>query len=406
METTVHVLRKMHRGESRIFIYTPNTPEMRSMIKSLNGAKWSSTHRAWHIEDNNYATYRIIEVFKGKAWVDFTELNRERNFERAVYERHRPPAILNDIAQRELDRYKEYLHAKRYSKNTRETYFYMVKTFFGYYSDMDPTDITNEDLNAFMQDYVVARRYSVPYQRQMTSALKSYYLTRQDRAIELDKIPSIKKERRLPKVLSKKEVEGLLNATTNLKHKAILSVMYGCGLRVGEVIELRLEDILGKQHRLFVRNGKGRKDRSVNISDKILHLLRSYYRQYKPRSGYLFESPQGRRYSAASINKFIKRSAAKAGINRNITCHMLRHSYATHLLESGVDLRYIQELLGHGSSKTTEIYTYVSNEKLESVKSPFDDLDVSESWEPYNRLEKHNFTKIKNQPKVNLSPPF
>ena len=376
MDTTVHVLRKEHRGASRIFVYTPNTHEMRQLVKRLADARWSQTNRAWYISDEKYATHQILEVFRGKAWVDFTELNRARNIERAVNERHRPPAVINEIALEELRRYKDYLHAKRYSKNTRETYFYMVKTFFGYYSDMDPTDISNEDLNAFMQDYVVARRYSVPYQRQMMSALKSYYLTRQDRAIELDKIPSIKKERRLPKVLSKKEVEALLNCTVNLKHKTILCIMYGCGLRVGEVIALKVEDIVGQRNKLFVRNGKGRKDRSVNISDKILGLLRSYYKQYKPKSGYLFESPRGTQYSAASINKFIKKSAYHAGIRRNVTCHMLRHSYATHLLESGVDLRYIQELLGHGSSKTTEIYTYVSNEMLQEVKSPFDDLDV------------------------------
>lgn len=376
-QTTVHVLRKFHRGSSRLFIYTPNTPAMRSRLRELEDSRWSRTHRAWHIPDKEGALQRIFELFKGVAWVDYSDLKKRKSMDRALNERHRPPtSSINSVAKKELDRFQEYLYAKRYSNSTRETYLYMMKTFFGYFSDMDPSDISNEDLNAFMKDYVAARRYSLPYQRQMVSALKSYYHTRQDRAIEIDKIPSIKKERRLPKVLGKKEVEALLNATTNFKHKAILSVMYGCGLRVGEVISLRVEDIDGQQNKLFVRSGKGRKDRSVTISPRVLALLRSYYRQYQPNSGYLFEGAGGRQYSAASINKFIKSSARKAGIKRNVTCHMLRHSFATHLLESGVDLRYIQELLGHGSSKTTEIYTYVSNDMLKEIQSPFDDLDI------------------------------
>jgi integrase/recombinase XerD len=377
MRTTVYVTKKEHKGNACAFIFTPNTPEMRQALQALSDAKWSASNRAWYIPDSNRTKGAILAVFKGLAWVDFTEYDRTKILLKTTKERHRPPSALNAEAKSELDRYTEFLHAKRYSKNTRETYHYMVRTFFAYYSELDPADITNEDLNAFMQDYVVARRYSVPYQRQMISALKLYYGTRQDRVIDLDKIASVRKEKKLPKVLSKGEIQSLLNATVNLKHKAILSVMYGCGLRVGEVLSLRPEDILGEQRKLFVRNGKGRKDRTVTLSIKILDLLRSYYKQYRPKSGYLFEGPGERPYSAGSINKFLKRSAYHAGIKRNVTCHMLRHSYATHLLESGVDLRYIQELLGHGSSKTTEIYTYVSNEKLQEVKSPFDDLNIA-----------------------------
>jgi len=153
----------------------------------------------------------------------------------------------------------------------------------------------------------------------------------------------------------------------------MISLQYGCGLRVSELLSLKPEYFNKDRNTVMILNSKGRLDRRLKVSDSLLQLLREYYRSYKPKE-YLFEGQTGGAYSYNSVNKVLQNAAKKAGIKRHVSSHMLRHSYATHLLEGGVDLRYIQELLGHKSSKTTEIYTYVSNHKLESLHSPFDFL--------------------------------
>jgi integrase/recombinase XerD len=178
----------------------------------------------------------------------------------------------------------------------------------------------------------------------------------------------------LPNVLSKEEVKAILESTKNIKHRAMLSLIYSCGLRCGELIHLKPTDIDSKRNLVIIRNGKGRKDRIVPLSPKILDLLREYYKSNKPKI-YLFEGQfEGIMYSDRSLQLVLKQSLQTANIKKPVTLHWLRHSYATHLLESGTDLRYIQELLGHNSSKTTEIYTHVSTKSLQQIKSPFDDL--------------------------------
>jgi integrase/recombinase XerD len=175
-------------------------------------------------------------------------------------------------------------------------------------------------------------------------------------------------------VLSKEEVASILNASINQKHRTMLSLIYACGLRRSEVLNLKPKDVDSKRGMLTIRNAKGRKDRLVPISGKVIEMLRSYYKAYRPKV-WLFEGQfEGTPYSEQSIQSVLKQAVRAAGIKRPVTLHWLRHSYATHLLESGTDLRYIQELLGHKSSKTTEIYTHVSMKSLQKIKSPFDDL--------------------------------
>lgn len=159
----------------------------------------------------------------------------------------------------------------------------------------------------------------------------------------------------------------------NLKHKALLTTLYSAGLRMGELLNLRLTDIDSDHMRIWVREGKGAKDRLTVLSGHLLDLLRLYYRQYRPKT-YLFEGPDGRPYSATSVRKVLRRATESAGIKKSIRPHTLRHSFATHLLEQGTNLRYIQSLLGHSSAKTTEIYTHVSSKKREEVRSPLDKI--------------------------------
>lgn len=178
----------------------------------------------------------------------------------------------------------------------------------------------------------------------------------------------------LPNVLSKDEIKLILEAHANVKHKTMLSLIYSCGLRCSELLQLKPEDIDSKRNIVLIKQAKGKKDRITPLSPKILVLLRMYYQLYKPKT-YLFEGQEpGSIYSAKSLQGVLKQALEKAQIQKPVTLHWLRHSYATHLLENGTDLRYIQELLGHNSSRTTEIYTHVSTKNLQQIKSPFDDL--------------------------------
>ncbi len=188
------------------------------------------------------------------------------------------------------------------------------------------------------------------------------------------------KERKLPNILSLSEVNTLLQVTKNLKHKMILTTIYACGLRVGELVNLKIEDIDGKRKTLHLKQAKGKKDRMVPIPDCLLEELREYYKLYRPKK-YLFEGrnakslPKTVKYSPSSIRQFYKRSLFAANIRKKSTLHTLRHSYATHLYEKGINLRSIQVLLGHNSSKTTELYTHVSNIHINNTPSPLEFLN-------------------------------
>ena len=183
-----------------------------------------------------------------------------------------------------------------------------------------------------------------------------------------------KRSKVLPNVLSKEEVKAILSAHNNLKHKAMLSLIYSCGLRCGELISLKPEHVDSKRSVLVIKQAKGRKDRIAPLSTKIIEMLRQYFLTCKPKV-YLFEGQkEGEPYDISSLQKVLKQSLQKVNIQKPVTLHWLRHSYATHLLENGTDLRYIQEILGHRSSKTTEIYTHVSTKSLQKIVSPFDYL--------------------------------
>ena len=191
--------------------------------------------------------------------------------------------------------------------------------------------------------------------------------------MEVEKIHRPRREKILPNVLSKEEVKIILEAHSNIKHKVMLSLVYSCGLRRSELLHLKPNDIDSKRNIVIIRQAKGKKDRITPLSSKILEMLRAYYVAYKPNI-WLFEGQSGGQYSEQSLQHVLKQALVKTKIKKPVTLHWLRHSYATHLLESGTDLRYIQELLGHNSSKTTEIYTHVSTKNLQQIKSPFDDL--------------------------------
>jgi integrase/recombinase XerD len=270
--------------------------------------------------------------------------------------------------------FKSYMHYRRYSPNTIKTYKEALEIFFRFFQNRALESLTIEDIIDFNNDYILKKNLSASYQNQVINAIKLFYRNRFKRAMEVDFIQRPRREKRLPNVLSKKEIKAILEAPTNLKHRAMISLIYACGLRRSELLNLTLKDILSDRNLLFIRQSKGKKDRVVPISMKLIAMLRDYYKAFKPKT-WLFEGQlAGEKYSERSIQLVLNQSVSKAKINKQVSLHWLRHSYATHLLESGTDLRYIQELLGHSSSKTTEIYTHVSTRNLQQIRSPFDDL--------------------------------
>lgn len=265
------------------------------------------------------------------------------------------------------------LTLKKYSPNTIKTYMHMFKQFLAYINPIPLHKITTTHITYYHNALVTKHNVSSSYQNQSINAIKFYI----EKVLNLPKISydfcRPKKAKTLPKVLSMKEVSLILDVTNNIKHKTILSVIYGAGLRISECISLKIEDIDSSNMRIWVRNAKGNKDRITLLSPNLLQQLRAYYKLYRPKQ-WLFEGPKGKQYSVSSIRQVFNRSKKKAGIIIPATVHSLRHSFATHLLDNGTNLRYIQKLLGHNSSKTTEIYTHVSTTNLINIESPFEKI--------------------------------
>jgi integrase/recombinase XerD len=256
--------------------------------------------------------------------------------------------------QQHILSFKNHLNYRRYSQNTIKTYADALEVFFRFYKDQAPESLNIEDIINFNTSYILKKNLSASYQNQVINAIKLFYRNRFNRTMEVDFIQRPRREKRVPNVLSKNEVKSILEAPTNLKHRAMLSLIYACGLRRSELLNLTLKDILSDRGLLFIRQSKGKKDRVVPISFKLIEMLRDYYIAYKPKT-WLFKGQEvGKKYSERSIQLVLNQAVEKAKIVKPVSLHWLRHSYATHLLENGTDLRYIQELLGHSSSRTTD----------------------------------------------------
>jgi len=263
----------------------------------------------------------------------------------------------------------------RYSEHTQRTYLAAFEEFINYYHQYDISKIDDMKVVAFIRYLVTERKVSTAYQNQSINAIKFYYEKVLYSPRKVYYIDRPKVEKTLPTVLSTSEVASLMKQVVNIKHKTILMLTYSSGLRISELLNLKLTDIDSQRKQIKIEQGKGKKDRFTILSEKVLPLLRDYYTQYKP-AYYLFESPDGKQYSTTSIHIILSDAVKKAGIKKRVTMHTLRHSFATHLLEQGTDLRYIQSLLGHESTKTTQIYTHITTKGFDQIKSPLDSLDI------------------------------
>ena len=272
----------------------------------------------------------------------------------------------------ELKEIKKILVVRAYSPNTISTYLACLNYFKNYFKGSKIDDLSKEDIIDYLF-HLIKNNYSKSTQNQHINAIKFYFEKCLGKKREFYHIDRPIKDKKLPIILSKNEIQLLFNSTYNLKHLAILAVIYSCGLRVSELINIKINDIDNNRMVINIRHAKGNKDRQVQLTNQILELLRKYYKEYLPVK-YLIVGQNGGKYSTTSIQKIIKNSALKAKIYKKVTPHTLRHSFATHLLENGTDIRYIQTILGHSDIKTTQIYTHVSNAHLKNIQNPSDNL--------------------------------
>jgi integrase/recombinase XerD len=343
-------------------------------FRLLTHTHWDTSEKSWVFDEKEIPLEHLYSHFDGLAQFEFLE----KRLESVEYKKAhlRPCDFLEPLGIKqasEIERFKHYLHSKRYSPNTIKVYSDSLATFFRYFSAKEIADISNDDLIAFNNNYILKNNFSASFQNQVVNAVKLYFSAIQHKKIDVELIHRPRREKVLPNVLSKEEVKAILGAPFNLKHRAMLAMIYACGLRRSELLSLTKFDVDSKRMVVIIRMAKGKKDRIVPLSTKILALLRDYYKSYNPKE-FLFEGQCGGKYSEKSLENVLKQSLFKARIEKPVTLHWLRHSYATHLLENGTDLRYIQDLLGHKSSKTTEIYTHVSTKNIQNIRSPFDDL--------------------------------
>jgi integrase/recombinase XerD len=377
MVKTIEIKPLLHQNTNRLGLYFTADQELNSIVKTFADAKWSQTHKCWHIANNRSNLKELFRVFKGKAYVNADALFLPKTsapLPTTTAEKFVPIGELDANHFKKIAQFKDWLSSRRYSPNTIKTYTEALRTFLKFYHNKPIAEINNQDLIRFNNEYILHNGFSSSFQNQVVNAIKLFFGKIENTQLEVDLIHRPKREKKLPNVLSKEEVKLLLQSLSNVKHKAMLSLIYSCGLRRSELLNLKLTDIDSKRNVIIIRQSKGRRDRIAPLSLKILELLREYFVAYKPKV-WLFEGQdKSSKYDERSLASVLKQAVLKSKINKPITLHWLRHSYATHLLENGTDLRYIQEILGHSRSTTTEIYTHVSNKSIQKIVSPFDNL--------------------------------
>lgn len=266
------------------------------------------------------------------------------------------------------------LNTQRYAKNTIKSYMDYASLFLKHLNEYPSLkDVPVRAIESFINEKVQKEQISVSYQKGLVGAIKKLYELTLNQKVQLDYLYPKRSFSKLPKFFSKEEIRQLLDSTDNIKHRAILMTIYSCGLRLNELLNLKIKDIRSSEKIIRINQSKGNKDRIVSLPDKLLYILRDYYLVYKPKN-YLFEGEKGNRYSERSVQLVLKKSLANARIKTEGTVHTLRHSYATHLIQSGIDVRIVQELLGHENIKTTMIYTHITDIDKKRTPSPLDFL--------------------------------
>ncbi len=358
-----------HNENEVIFIRFDFNNELKNKIKSIKGSQYSASNNLWYLPIDIFNLNSFFSYMQAYAYIDYSAIKEKKTLSTTVDKVIKEVKRKVDLPQAYID----YLDQKRYSPSTKSTYTNYFADFIRYFFQRKLESITVDEINAYILELIREKNISISQQNQRISSIKLYYEKIMGNESMAIKIERAHKEKYLPDVLSSSEILEMINKTGNLKHKCIISLLYSAGLRRSELINLQLIDILSKQMLIRVKQSKGRKDRYVGLSKHLLKLLRKYFIEYKPQK-WLFEGYKQKNYSAESVANIVRKAGKLAGVKRRVTPHMLRHSFATHHLEQGTDLRYIQEFLGHSSSKTTEIYTKVARNDIIRFKNPLDNL--------------------------------
>lgn len=343
-----------HRDKKVITISFAYTPDLKKALRQrFPSARYSRTLRCWYLPD--------LPVVR-------QQLNLPPPKPVAAQQRGVHP-----VNQEAYDSMVEMLDLKAYSPSTKRIYLGEFLHFLKILKSHPASEFTSERLKDYLLYCVQELQMKERKMNGKINALKFYYEKVLHRPKMFFDIPRPKKPLTLPKMLSKNEVKRLFATLDNLKHSIALQLSYGMGLRVSEVVNLKVKDIDSSRMQVAIRSAKGKKDRYVPLPQSLLPQLRAYYKTYKPKE-YLLEGQYGGAYSKSSVQRIFKKAMRHAGIHKDIGVHGLRHSYATHLLESGADIRFIQELLGHNSIKTTQVYTKVTHTSMSNIVSPLDRL--------------------------------
>lgn len=351
-------------SEGQLIILFPYSADRVAKIRKIQGRRWHPEHKYWtipHTEEH----LKQLKVHFNSENLQFSS-SLLQNIEESPLKDILPSqkSVLNQMGQQ--------LKLKGYSLKTQKAYLGHVRRM-GDFFEKELSTLTNEEIHRYVLHHLEERDASHSYANQLVSALKFLYQKVLDRDDVAPKLPRPKRQQTLPAVLSQQEVQLIFETVENIKHRAILFTIYSAGLRLGEVVRLKMSDLDEARRLIHVRQGKGRKDRYTLLSEVTLEIL-NIYRKANRLDTWLFPGQsKDRHISERSVQKVFDRAREKAGIRKKATVHTLRHSFATHLLENGTDLRYIQELLGHKSTKTTEIYTHVTRKDMMRIKSPLDD---------------------------------
>lgn len=402
-----------HRGQECIGIFFENSPKLNGAVRKQAGAKWSQTNKCWYLSlsKENYNT--LFFALKGLASIEQSALHQFLAAKKGKKTgADKTPAVLSTMSvlkqlpaaekktamtrqgwiNKQVIVYKnskiqpvnahvlpamqQRLKLKAYSPSTIKTYINEMSQLLQIINNIPADELTPEHLRRYLVHCYEKLKLTENTLHSRINAMKFYY----EQVLGRDKffweIPRPKKQILLPKVLGENELRRLFTALENKKHKAILFTAYSAGLRVSEVVNLQLKHIDSGRMQIFVEKAKGKKDRVVNLSPVLLDILRAYIRISRPRpTKYLFEGTvPGESYSSRSAQEVFRQARKKAGILKQVSFHSMRHSFATHLLEKGIDIRYIKNILGHFSIKTTERYLHVAKERLVNIVSPLDDL--------------------------------
>lgn len=343
----------IHKEKKVIWIHFPYNAVLISQLKNVVNVNWSQSVRKWYVADTQQSRKLFNLPVKHSAKSSLTQVT--------------------SINQIELKRYTDQLKLKGYSVNTIKTYttefiqlLKLLKTYPVY-------DLSTEKLRGYFLYCIDTLKLSENLIHSRMNAVKFYFEQVLYRERFFMDIPRPKKPSILPKAISTHDIKKMLKTIENKKHLLLLKMCYGMGLRVSELVHLKVTDIDSKRMQVLICAGKGKKDRYAVLPESVLEELRAYYKEYRPKT-YLFEGQSGAQYSVRSVQQVFKNAMKKANINKKVGVHSLRHSYATHLIEQGTDIRFVQDLLGHKDIKTTMIYTGLTDAAKRKIISPLDYL--------------------------------